>query len=89
MGYAHDVAGERRGRDGEAVVMRRYGPPAVLGVERVALPALSPDEICVRSLASAINHSDLEIRAGPPRRGAYAGLIRFLTFLGWRSWVRW
>ena len=58
------MSGEHRGRDGEAVVMRRYGPPAVLGVERITLPALSPDEICVRSIASAVNHSDLEIRAG-------------------------
>ncbi len=64
MVYAREVSGERRGRDGEAVVMRRYGPPAVLVVERVTLPALSADEICVRSLASAVNHSDLEIRAG-------------------------
>jgi NADPH:quinone reductase len=58
------MSGELRARDGEAVVMRRYGPPTVLGLERVALPALSPDEIRVRSIASAVNHSDLEIRAG-------------------------
>jgi NADPH:quinone reductase len=64
------MAAERREREGEAVIMRRYGPPAVLGVEGVTLPALPPDEILVRSLASAVNHSDLEIRAGkwPIRR---------------------
>src|SRR5262245_62576496 len=58
------------GHDGEAIVMRWYGPPGVLGLERVALPALAPDEIRVKSLASAVNHSDLEIRAGnwPIRR---------------------
>ncbi|HEX3501143.1 MAG TPA: zinc-binding alcohol dehydrogenase family protein [Stellaceae bacterium] len=51
-------------RTGEAVVMRRYGPPDVLRVERVTLPELAADEIRVRALAAAINHSDLEIRAG-------------------------
>src|SRR5438046_394707 len=49
---------------GQAVVMYRYGAPEVLGVETVVLKPLAPDEIRVRSLASAINHSDLEIRAG-------------------------
>src|SRR5260221_7055155 len=52
------------GRMGEAVVMRQYGPPDVLRLERVALAPLAADEIRVRSLAAAINHSDLEIRAG-------------------------
>ena len=50
-------------RTGQAVVMRGYGPPAVLRLESVPLPALAPDEIRIRSLASAINHSDLEIRS--------------------------
>ena len=57
-------------RRGGAIVMRRYGGPDVLGFEAVPLAALKPDEIRLRSLASAINHSDLEIRAGnwPVRR---------------------
>jgi NADPH2:quinone reductase len=58
------MAEEFAGRTGAAVVMRQYGPPDVLRLERIALPALAPDEIRVRSLAAAINHSDLEIRAG-------------------------
>ncbi|TWS98505.1 zinc-binding dehydrogenase [Reyranella sp. CPCC 100927] len=49
---------------GDAIVMRRYGPPAVLQLERVTLPALADGDIRVRSLASAVNHSDLEIRVG-------------------------
>jgi NADPH:quinone reductase len=49
---------------GEAVVMREYGAPAVLRIEHMTLPALQPGEIRVRSVASAVNHSDLEIRAG-------------------------
>jgi NADPH:quinone reductase len=58
------MAAEERSREADAVVMRAYGPPAVLRLERVTLPPLAPDEIRLRSLASAINHSDLEIRAG-------------------------
>jgi NADPH2:quinone reductase len=50
--------------------MRQYGGPDVLHFETVPLAALQPDEIGLRSIASAINHSDLEIRAGnwPIRR---------------------
>ncbi len=50
--------------------MHRYGPPAVLALEPLTLSALAPGEIRLRSLASAVNHSDLEIRAGnwPIRR---------------------
>jgi NADPH2:quinone reductase len=44
--------------------MRRYGGPEVLRFETVPLASLRPDEIRLRSIASAINHSDLEIRAG-------------------------
>ena len=44
--------------------MREYGPPAVLRLERVMLPALGDHDIRVLSLASAVNHSDLEIRVG-------------------------
>jgi NADPH2:quinone reductase len=47
-----------------AIVMRQYGGPDVLRLEMVSLPSLQPDEIRIRSLASAVNHSDLEIREG-------------------------
>jgi NADPH:quinone reductase len=47
-----------------AIVMRQYGGPDVLRVEAVPLASLKPDEIRIRTLASAVNHSDLEIRAG-------------------------
>lgn len=47
------------------------GPAAVLRLERVALKRRAEDEIRVRSNASAVNHSDLEIRVGNWRiRGA-------------------
>jgi NADPH2:quinone reductase len=58
------MADEFPGASGEAVVMRQYGQPGVLRLERAALPPLAADEIRVRMLAAAINHSDLEIRAG-------------------------
>lgn len=47
-----------------AIVMRRYGPPDVLGLGTVAMPPPAADEVRIRSIASAVNHSDLEIRAG-------------------------
>jgi len=47
-----------------AIIMRQYGGPDVLHHEIASVPALQPDEIRIRSLASAVNHSDLEIRAG-------------------------
>ena len=53
-----------------AVVMRRTGPPEVLAIEEVALVPLTRGVVRLRMIASAINHSDLEIRAGnwPIRR---------------------
>ena len=47
-----------------AVLMRQYGPPAVLSYGEIDLPELRPNEVRIRSIASAINHTDLEIRAG-------------------------
>src|SRR6516164_4950934 len=47
-----------------AIIMRQYGGPDVLRLETVSLSSLQPDEIRIRSQASAVNHSDLEIRAG-------------------------
>src|SRR4051812_39046696 len=47
-----------------AVVMRRTGSPEVLQLEKIAIPPLARGEVRLRSLASAVNHSDLEIRAG-------------------------
>jgi NADPH:quinone reductase-like Zn-dependent oxidoreductase len=64
------MAADDHDRRGGSIVMRRYGGPDVLQFETVPLTALLPDEIRLRSIASAINHSDLEIRAGnwPIRR---------------------
>lgn len=56
--------------EGHAIVMRQTGPPEVLRVETLPLPELAASEIRIRMLAAAVNHSDLEIRAGcwPIRR---------------------
>jgi NADPH2:quinone reductase len=47
-----------------AVVMRQTGAAEVLNLETRALTPLAAGEVRLRSLASAVNHSDLEIRAG-------------------------
>jgi NADPH:quinone reductase len=49
---------------GTAIIMRQYGGPEVLRHETISLGPLKPNEIRIRSIASAVNHSDLEIRAG-------------------------
>ena len=47
-----------------AVVMYSSGPPGVLTVEERSLAVLTGNEVRVRALASAVNFSDLRIRAG-------------------------
>jgi NADPH2:quinone reductase len=47
-----------------AIVMRRTGGAEVLRLEDVTLAALARGEVRLRVLAAAVNHSDLEVRAG-------------------------
>jgi NADPH:quinone reductase len=47
-----------------AILMREYGPPDVLTYAEVPLSPLARDEVRIKSIASAVNHTDLEIRAG-------------------------
>jgi NADPH:quinone reductase len=49
---------------GDAIMMRQYGGPDVLRVEKVPLAPVQASEVRIRAIASAVNHSDLEIRAG-------------------------
>jgi NADPH2:quinone reductase len=51
-------------RAAHAVVMHGYGPPSVLSYAKLPLPAIGPHDVRIRAIASAINHTDLEIRAG-------------------------
>jgi len=50
--------------------MRALGGPEVLQLEEVARRSLAPGEVRLRTLAAAVNHSDLDIRTGysPIRR---------------------
>jgi NADPH2:quinone reductase len=56
--------------EAHAIVMRTTGPPDVLRMELLPVFKPAPSEIRIRMLAAAVNHSDLEIRAGswPIRR---------------------
>jgi NADPH2:quinone reductase len=47
-----------------AVQMNDYGPPEVLVYAPMELPPLQPDEVRIKTIASAVNHTDLEIRMG-------------------------
>src|SRR5947209_1921851 len=47
-----------------AIMMRQYGPPEVLVWTEVPPTVLQPDEIRIRTIAAAVNHTDLEIRTG-------------------------
>ncbi|MEO7735668.1 MAG: zinc-binding alcohol dehydrogenase family protein [Kofleriaceae bacterium] len=47
-----------------AIVMRRTGSAEVLQLEDVTLSPLARGDVRLRMLAAAVNHSDLEVRAG-------------------------
>jgi NADPH2:quinone reductase len=47
-----------------AVQMDRYGPPEVLVAREIARQRLGPRVVRIQTLAAAVNHTDLEIRAG-------------------------
>ncbi len=48
----------------QRIEMSHYGGPEVLQLVERPLPPLGPDEVRFRVLAAAVNHADLEIRAG-------------------------
>src|SRR5689334_15685182 len=64
--------------------MRAFGGPEVLCAESLLLPALAPDELRIRTLAAAVNHSDLEVRTGawPLRRTDALPYVPGLEVLG-------
>jgi NADPH:quinone reductase len=47
-----------------AVQISNYGPPEVLTYSEVALSPLAANDVRIRTSAAAVNHTDLEIRAG-------------------------
>ncbi len=50
-----------------AVRFHDYGAEDVLTVDEVPEPAISPDEVLVRVHSCAVNHLDLDFRAGVSR----------------------
>jgi NADPH:quinone reductase-like Zn-dependent oxidoreductase len=49
-----------------AVVYDRYGPPDVLRLEGVELPASEEDEVLVRIRATTVNPTDCGLRSTDP-----------------------
>jgi NADPH2:quinone reductase len=47
-----------------AVQIRAYGSPDVLVYQPVGLSPLGPGEVRIRTIAAAVNHTDLKIRSG-------------------------
>ncbi|MDF3416333.1 NADP-dependent oxidoreductase [Sulfitobacter sp. M57] len=47
-----------------AIQISAYGPPEGLVLAPMALAPLRPDEVRIRTIAAAVNHTDLEIRSG-------------------------
>lgn len=50
-----------------AIVQRRYGPPSVLSLETLPIPAPAPDEVLVRVEAASVNAQDWHVMRGEPR----------------------
>jgi NADPH:quinone reductase len=71
-------------RQTRAIVMRAFGGPEVLRAEPLPLPPLAPTELRIRTIAAAVNHSDLEVRAGawPIRRADALPYVPGLEVLG-------
>lgn len=57
-----------------AVVYSRYGPPDVLKVEDVPMPAPSADQVLVKVAATSVNLSDWECLVGSPLYARIGGL---------------
>ena len=52
------------GEEMRAVTFNRYGPPEVLQLGRMPIPAIGPDEVLVRVKAASINPADCKLRSG-------------------------
>ena len=62
------------GRDMQAVVYDRYGPPDVLRVDEVPVPAPAAGQVLVRVAATSVNLSDWECLRGSPLYARLGGL---------------
>lgn len=59
-----------------AVVYDRYGPPDVLRVDDLPIPAPKPQQVLVRVAATSLNLSDWETLRGKPIYSRIGGLLR-------------
>ena len=60
----------------KAVVRDRYGPPAVMRIEEVAVPSPRAGQVLVRLVATSVNLSDWEGLRGSPAYARFGGLFR-------------
>jgi NADPH:quinone reductase-like Zn-dependent oxidoreductase len=66
-----------RGTTMKAIVQHRYGPPGVLALEDIAIPAVGDDEVLIRVRAAGLNAGDGFITRGVPYfMRLFAGLRR-------------
>ncbi|WP_163867068.1 NAD(P)-dependent alcohol dehydrogenase [Myxococcus eversor] len=56
-----------------AIVLERHGPPEVLRVRRLPIPALQDKGVLVRVRATAVSPGDCRMRASKPPRGEQSG----------------
>lgn len=60
----------------KATVYDRYGPPGVLRIDDVPVPAPGPREVLVKVVATSLNLSDWEALIGSPAYARFGGLRR-------------
>ena len=59
-----------------AAVSRRYGPPEVVEIQQVPVPAPSADELLIRVRATTVNRTDCGYRSGKPFLIRFFGGLR-------------
>lgn len=53
----------------KAIVYTEFGPPDVLQLKEVEIPATSPDEVLIKVYAAAVSAEDPELRSSPGLNG--------------------
>lgn len=63
----------RTAQEMNAIVLERHGPPEVLQVRRIPVPALQDKGVLVRVRATAVSPGDCRLRASKPLRDGQSG----------------